>query len=42
MVPEVVDKTRGSNRLSSLPTGSNRLSSLPTCLKGLNYAVRGF
>ena len=42
MVPEVVDRPRGSNRLSALPTGSNRLSALPTCLKGLNYAVQGF
>ena len=28
--PTVVDRTRGSNRLSTLSTGSNRLSALPT------------
>ena len=30
MVPEFVDRTRGSNRVQAQPAGSNRQSALPT------------
>ena len=36
MVPEFVDRMRGSNRLSALPTGSKWQSALPTGSKWLS------